>query len=1190
MSRSLRFKLTSLSTVAWVWLGSPNAAKANPQGGAVVAGSATINPAVSTITIKQASQNAIINWQSFNVQTGETVVFNQPNAQSSTLNRVVGDAGASLIDGNITANGRVFIVNPDGIVFGKGAIVNVGGLVATTHSIADADFMAGNCTFTAGANPSASVVNLGQITASQGGFAALVAPAVRNSGVIAAKLGTVALGASNAFTLDFYGDRLINLAVSGDVAAQVIDAATGRSVSSLVANTGTISANGGTVILTASTAKTVVDDVINTSGIIEATSVGQSQGTITLSAPTASTKSAGAPTQSVAVSGVLDASGQGVGEIGGIITVTGENVALIGATLNASGNAGGGTVLVGGDFGGGNPNAPAVVKFGRALQSQPIANATTVTADAATTINASASASGNGGNVAIWSDGGTTYSGSISANGSAASGSGGFVETSGKSLSIDGAQVSVASPHGKAGTWLLDPAGYVIDTTAAATIEASLATGNVAVTNDGSGTGVNGDIVLNSSLTWQANTTLLLDSYHSIQLNDNITASGNGAGLSIVTNNGGYFLIAPGATVNLTGTSPTLTINGAAYTLLRTASDVSNFLSSITSSTSGNYAIANDIDLSALNYAYNANVYLTGNLNGLGHTLSGFSQQGLAFIDIVGPNGSISNLFFSDASIASINSKNFYLDPTSPQSTVGIYIGSGLLVGANAGTLYNVYVSGTITPVPNDASIIGGVAGSNTGTIFNASANVSITAAANSEEVGGLVGFNAGTISTSFSQGTINEPEVNESGDIGGLVGLNSGNGPTNQITALGTPVSAGGIIENSYSLVNLTTSSSGEVTPAQETGTGQAEVGDPAPGGVGGLVGADLSGTIINSFSAGNVTIGGQAGGNGIGGLVGGDSSDNGASTISGSFSVSALSTTALTTNVGSLVGGRQNADYTVSSVNSPSQATATAGWDFSTVWMNGANGLPVLRALQAVAPNAAPPAVTSPSGGGGDTSGGSTGGGTGGNGSDSPAGGGLSSADIQAFLNGSAYGTDDLSAFNLYTDPLSPLNVDDQGQIQWTDWTVFSSADNSQPAAGSAASPWDLSAYLPQGYKKPGDPDVLYQQTLERIDSNEASLEMEAASQLGAGSVIAAAAKQLDAESGAVVFDAVNTAQEMAENIQNDTSNVADAKNLYSEMMFLEGLLPGGVFIQYDTKISLIVIGANGSRALNYLRYKVF
>ncbi|MDR3490328.1 MAG: filamentous hemagglutinin N-terminal domain-containing protein [Bradyrhizobium sp.] len=1111
MSRSLRFKLTSLSTVAWVWLGLPNAAKANSQGGMVVAGSATINPAASTVTINQASQNAIINWQSFNVRTDETVVFNQPNAQSSTLNRIIGNEGASLIDGNITANGRVFIINPDGIVFGKGAVVNVGGLVATTHSIADADFMAGNYNFTAGANPSASVVNQGQITAAQGGFAALVAPAVRNSGVITARLGTVALGAGNAFTLDFYGDRLINLAVSGDITNQVIDAVTGKPVSSLVANAGTVSADGGTVILAASTAKAVVDDVINISGVIEATSVGQSEGTITLSAPTASTKSAGAPVQSVAVSGMLNASGLGIGERGGTISVTGETVALTGATLDASGDAGGGTVLLGGDFGGGNPDAPAVAQFGRVLQPQPISNATTVTADAATIINASASASGNGGNVAVWSDGGTTYSGTIYANGGAASGNGGFVETSGKSLSIDGAHVSVASPSGKAGTWLLDPADYVIDSTAAATIEASLATGNVAVTTDASGTGGNGDIVLNSSLTWQANTTLLLDAYHSVQLNDNITASGNGAGLAIATNDGGtggYFLIAPGATVNLTGTSPTLSINGAAYTLLRTASDVSNFLSSITTSTSGNYAIANDIDLSALNYAYNANVYFTGNLNGLGHTLNGFSQQGLAFIDIVGSNGSISNLFFSDASIASINAKNFFLDPTSPEqglTAVSGHLGSGLLVGSNAGTIYNVYVSGTITSVPVDGSNIGGVAGYNDGTIFNSSANVTITVAANSEYVGGLVGFNGGAISTSFSQGVINGPGGAE---IGGLVGLNVADGPPNQNAATGAVGSlSGGIIENSYSLVNLTLTSAGVVVPAQETGYGQATVQLPTPVGVGGLVGVNAdaysSGTIINSFSAGNVTVDGKAGGIGIGGLVGLADNSEGASTISDSFSTSVLSATALTVDVGSLVGasyisintastGSNNAN---SSVNTPSQATAAAGWDFTNIWVIGANGLPVLRALQAVTPGAAP-APASGTGSGGGSSGGSSGTGTGsstsgssssgndagssgssGTGSGSGDGttgtggstgtgstgnstggdtgsgtgsgvasggssGGSTPAEIQQFLNGGGYGVEGLPAFNLYNDPISPLNVNDQGQIQWTNWTVFSSS----------------------------------------------------------------------------------------------------------------------------------------------------
>ena len=118
---------------------------------------------------------------------------------------------------------------------------------------------------------------MGTITATSGGFAALVAPGVRNSGTISATLGTVALAAGNSFTLDMYGDKLITLAVNDQIASQVIDVATGKPLKSLVTNDGKIRANGGRVELTAAAARTVVDSVINTSGVIKANSIGTAE-------------------------------------------------------------------------------------------------------------------------------------------------------------------------------------------------------------------------------------------------------------------------------------------------------------------------------------------------------------------------------------------------------------------------------------------------------------------------------------------------------------------------------------------------------------------------------------------------------------------------------------------------------------------------------------------------------------------------------------------------------------------------------------------------------------------------------------------------------------------------------------------------------------------------------------------------
>jgi filamentous hemagglutinin family protein len=146
----------------------------------VVSGSATIQgqggPAV---IVNQSSSSAIINWNTFNIGANESVRFNQPSSSSVALNRVTGGLGPSEILGSLTANGRIFLINRDGILFGLGAVVNTAGFLATTHDIKNSDFMAGRYNFNIPGRPDASIVNQGRITATTGSFAALVAPGVR---------------------------------------------------------------------------------------------------------------------------------------------------------------------------------------------------------------------------------------------------------------------------------------------------------------------------------------------------------------------------------------------------------------------------------------------------------------------------------------------------------------------------------------------------------------------------------------------------------------------------------------------------------------------------------------------------------------------------------------------------------------------------------------------------------------------------------------------------------------------------------------------------------------------------------------------------------------------------------------------------------------------------------------------------
>ncbi|MGV6393407.1 filamentous hemagglutinin N-terminal domain-containing protein [Pseudomonas caspiana] len=286
---------------AAILFASAGGAYALPVGGAVSAGSATIGSGGGTTTITQTSQNAAINWQSFNVGTGESVNFVQPNASATALNRVLG-ADPSSILGSLNANGKVFLVNPNGIVFGPGASVNVGGLVGSTRNISDSDFMAGQYNFDG--TGAGSVVNHGTINAN-GGSVALLGANVSNQGVIQAQLGTVALAAGDAFTLDVAGDGLLNVAVNKGA----LDA--------LVQNGGLIQADGGRVLMTAQSANSLLPSSVNNTGVVRAQTLENHNGTIMLMGDMQS--------GSVNVAGTLDASAPNGGD-GGFVETSAAHV------------------------------------------------------------------------------------------------------------------------------------------------------------------------------------------------------------------------------------------------------------------------------------------------------------------------------------------------------------------------------------------------------------------------------------------------------------------------------------------------------------------------------------------------------------------------------------------------------------------------------------------------------------------------------------------------------------------------------------------------------------------------------------------------------------------------------------------------------------------------------------------------
>jgi filamentous hemagglutinin family protein len=293
------------------------AAMANPQGGQVVAGNATIRQETPTkVGITQTTDKAIIDWRSFSIGANGQVQFYQPSASAVALNRVVGQDPSQIL-GRLTANGQVFLVNPNGIYFGKNAQVDVAGLVASTHNIRNEDFLAGKYHFSTPGNPGAAVINEGTIRIADTGVAAFVAPSVANRGVIAAKLGKVTMAAANGFTLDFTGDKLITFLVNDELAQTALDI-DGKQLTSFVENSGRIEAQGGYVLLTAKAAENAIHSVINQSGVIEATTVGTHKGEIYL---------LGGKHGKVEVSGTLDASAPDGGD-GGFIETSGQQFSI----------------------------------------------------------------------------------------------------------------------------------------------------------------------------------------------------------------------------------------------------------------------------------------------------------------------------------------------------------------------------------------------------------------------------------------------------------------------------------------------------------------------------------------------------------------------------------------------------------------------------------------------------------------------------------------------------------------------------------------------------------------------------------------------------------------------------------------------------------------------------------------------
>jgi filamentous hemagglutinin family protein len=538
----------------------PLSAHALPVGGKTTAGVARGTQSAHAWTITQETGRAVIDWRSFDIGTGESVIFRQPSASAAILNRIH-DIKPSEILGKLSSNGTVVLSNPHGMVFGKGAQVDVGGLIATTADIGNDAFMAqGALSFDKAGNPAASVVNHGSITAKDAGLVALVAPRVKNDGVIVANRGKVTLAGAERFTYDLYGDGLVGLA--------------GSAPNHSVTHNGKIIAHGGKVLLSTAEAGALVDGAINVDGLVDASSAYAQ---------------------------------------GGEIIITGEDAAVRlegDALLAANGRTGGGNIRIGGDYLGSGATPKA--------RTTRIADGAQLTADATdrgdggrvivwsekhTVFGGLTNRSPLvGEQTSIASRGGEQTTrhpqpATITAKGGARGGNGGFVETSSRHTLTATGLVHASAPKGNGGQWLLDPNNVTIqaggaDTNVTASpnfsttndtaivttgsIETAL-NGGTSVTVATTSSGANsqsGDITLNDPIAKTAggNATLTLQADNSIFVNGNITSTSGALNVTLHADKSaptGGSVTLTNATIDTNGGN--LTIGGGANPALNPA-------------------------------------------------------------------------------------------------------------------------------------------------------------------------------------------------------------------------------------------------------------------------------------------------------------------------------------------------------------------------------------------------------------------------------------------------------------------------------------------------------------------------------------------------------------------------------------------------------------------------------------------
>ncbi|VWB11750.1 filamentous hemagglutinin [Burkholderia lata] len=841
-----------------------------PSGESITSGKADIvrSDDGRTMNINQHTDKLITNWQDFGVAGGERLSFNQPTSQSLALNRVIGATG-SRIDGQISANGRVFLVNPNGVMFGSGAQVNVGGLVASTQNLSDADFLAGNYRFSG--TSTQSVVNDGTITAADGGSVALLGARVANNGTIQAKLGSVALGAGTAFTVNFDGNGLLNLQVdSGAVDAQV-------------SNGGLLKADGGAVLMTARAAGNLLDAVVNNTGTIEARGLNAHGGKITLDGGT------------VKVAGKLDASASETGAPAGSVTTRGEHVYVANNTQvdTRAGNAAGTWTIEAA-----NAN---IGEADKTPKSRGFNNNSGLSGN-------NAKGDGNGDvNIGFGKEGAGTNGGKPLGNNI-----GGYRTADESAINADTLSrnldtTNIALTNTKGDLTVGGPVAWTSDN--ALTLTAK-----------------NGNVNLNKAVSASGeHASLLLNAANRIRVNDAVKLTGGNAHLELNSKNGHTFAN-DNAIVTLSGDNASFSANGEDYKVLHTLADLRN----VDADLDGRYVLGNGIDGKHTSFTSIGGEYgsFYGTFNGLGNTISrlNVTNPGSGMVGLFAMNfGRLANLSLKDirttaltyryglpVSIGTLAGWNFGEISNVKASDVTVSANGratiGGLVGENfSGTIDRSSVSGQVDG-DRETLAIGGLVGENhamtwspAAKISNSHANVTVrTPRGNS--VGGLVGVNSGVIEHSSSAGRVlaNGNDIS----VGGLVGVNRKGGvitgsSSSAFVAAGHGNNAGGLVGlndgdidvsradgdvvagNAGSTGGLVGQNRGRITTSQANGNVKTGASSRA----GGLVGLN-EGVIARATAAGSVVTGTNSS---AGGLVGRNArtGDIQASTASGNVQV---------------------------------------------------------------------------------------------------------------------------------------------------------------------------------------------------------------------------------------------------------------------------------------------------------------